>query len=46
MYTINYQFGGKNQSVSFEKLLDARQNEIKHFPNVTLTNKKGVVLPL
>jgi hypothetical protein len=46
MYTIKYQFGGKKQSASFDKLSDARKNGIKHFPNVVLTNKKGVVLPL
>ena len=44
MYTIKSPSLPKNQT--FEKLKDARKAGISFFPNVTLTNKKGVVLPL
>lgn len=46
MYTIHFNVSGKKQTQSFEKLSDARKEGIKHFPDITLKNKKGVVLPL
>ena len=46
MYTISFEFEGKKQTQTFEKLSEARKNGVKYFPNVVLKNKKGVVLPL